>query len=157
MILNTRDLFLLSYLFLLFGYYIGEDLNGNASEDYIGQFPIILEFNYNSINSFLNYDNLEQGNSRQSPIFFFILSLFNKVGFDENSIRFINLNLCFLSVIIFYYCLKKKYPKVKNYFIVLLAVFISFSPSFRALSIWPNGINLGLIFFLLSIYFFLVF
>ena len=49
MILNTRYIFILSYLFLLFGYYIGEDLNGNASEDYIGQYPIILEFNYNSI------------------------------------------------------------------------------------------------------------
>ena len=157
MILNTRYIFILSYLFLLFGYYIGEDLNGNASEDYIGQYPIILEFNYNSINSFLNYDNLEQGNSRQSPIFFFILSLFNKVGFNENSIRFVNLNLCFLSVIIFYYCLKKKYPKVQNYFIVLLSVLIIFSPSFRSLSIWPNSINLGLIFFLLSIYFFLGF
>ena len=49
---------------------------------------------------------------------------------------------------------KKKYPKIQNYFIVLLSVLISFSPSFRSLSIWPNGINLGLIFFLLSIYFF---
>ena len=65
MILDTRYIFILSYLFLLFGFYIGEDLNGNASEDYIGQFPIILEFNNSYVKSFLNYDNLEQGNSRQ--------------------------------------------------------------------------------------------
>ena len=157
MILDTRYIFILSYLFLLFGFYIGEDLNGNASEDYIGQFPIILEFNNSYVKSFLNYDNLEQGNSRQSPIFFFLLSLFNKIGFGENSIRFINLNLCFFSIIIFYYCLKKKYSEIQNYLIILFSVLISFSPSFRSLSIWPNSINLGLVFFLLSIYFFLSF
>ena len=77
MLTNTKYLFILSYLFLLFGFYLGEDLNGNSAEDYIGQFPIIIEFSENLKNSFLNYNNLENGNSRQSPVFFFILSIFS--------------------------------------------------------------------------------
>ena len=53
MITNTKYLFILSYLFLLFGFYLGEDLNGNSAEDYIGQFPIIIEFTL-SIKQILN-------------------------------------------------------------------------------------------------------
>jgi hypothetical protein len=154
---NTKYLFIFSYLFLLFGFYIGEDLNGNSSEDYIGQFPIIIEFSEDLKNSLLNYDNLDNGNSRQSPIFFLILSIFYKFGFTEDSIRFICFNLSFSSIPIFYFCLKKKYPLIKKSLIILLTILISFSPSFRSISIWPNAINLGLIFFLLSIFSFLNF
>ena len=58
MITNTKYLFILSYLFLLFGFYLGEDLNGNSAEDYIGQFPIIIEFSENLKNSFLNSETI---------------------------------------------------------------------------------------------------
>lgn len=157
MIINIRYIFVLSYIFLLFGFFISEDLNGNALEDYVGQFPIVVEFAEDYKNSFLNYDNLEKGNSRQSPIFFYALSLLYKLGLNENTIRIINLNICFFSIIVFYFCLKLKYPYIKNYLVALFAVSISFSPSFRSLAIWPNSINLGLIFFLISIFYYLNF
>ena len=157
MITNTKYLFILSYLFLLFGFYLGEDLNGNSAEDYIGQFPIIIEFSENLKNSFLNYNNLENGNSRQSPVFFLILSIFYNFGFNEETIRFICLNISFFSILIFYFCLKKKYPLINESVLILITIIISLSPSFRAISIWPNAINLGLIFFLLSIFYYFSF
>lgn len=157
MITNTKYLFFFSYILLVFGFFIGEDLNGNAAEDFIGQFPIIIEFSENFQKSFLNYDSLESGNSRQSPIFFFIFSLFYKIGFNEDALRFLNLNICFFSLLVFFLCMKKKYPYIKEYTIVLFSILISLSPSFRSLSIWPNGISFGLIFFLISIYFYLCF
>ena len=52
MITNTKYLFFFSYILLVFGFFIGEDLNGNAAEDFIGQFPIIIEFSENFQNHF---------------------------------------------------------------------------------------------------------
>ena len=71
MLINSRSLFVYSYIFLLLGFYLGEDLNGNAKEDYLGQYHLIKEFSKNYIFAFENYSSLEEGTSRQSPIFFF--------------------------------------------------------------------------------------
>ena len=75
---------------------------------------------------------------------------------NSELLRFLNLNLCFFSVIIFYKCLKILYFEKNNKLnITLVAIIITLSPSFRSLSIWPNSINLGLLLFLISILFFL--
>ena len=103
MIIDIRYIFVLSYIFLLFGFSINEDLNGNASEDYVGQFPIVIEFAKDFKNSFLNYDNLENGNSRQSPMFFYILSILYQFGLNEDTIRIINIHISYVSIIIFYF------------------------------------------------------
>ncbi len=71
--------------------------------------------------------------------------------------RFLNLNLSFLSVLIFYKCLFLIFNKQKSLLISLISTILVFSPSFRSLAIWPNSINLGLLLFLISIYFFLNF
>ena len=71
MLINSRSLFVFSYLILILGFYLGEDLNGNAKEDYLGQFHIINQFAQNFFYTFDNYSSLEEGTSRQSPIFFF--------------------------------------------------------------------------------------
>ena len=59
------------YLILILGFYLGEDLNGNAKEDYLRSISynksICTKFFY----TFDNYSSLEEGTSRQSPIFFF--------------------------------------------------------------------------------------
>ena len=157
MLINSRSLFVYSYIFLLLGFYLGEDLNGNAKEDYLGQYHLIKEFSKNYIFAFENYSSLEEGTSRQSPIFFFILSVFYKVSSNSDVLRFLNLNLSFLSVIIFYKCLFLIFNKQKSLLISFISIILVFSPSFRSLAIWPNSINLGLLLFLISIYFFLKF
>ncbi len=156
MLLNSRSLFVYSYLILFAGFYLGEDLNGNAKEDYLGQFHIILEFSKDVLYSLENYSKLEEGTSRQSPIFFLILSFIYDIVNNSELLRFLNFNLSFFSIIIFYKCLKILYFEKNNEFnITLVAIIFCLSPSFRSLSIWPNSINLGLLFFLISILFFL--
>lgn len=154
---NSRYLFLLSYFLLLIGFYIGEDLNGSSKKDFFSQFHIITEFSKDYIYSFLNYNYFEGGISRQSPVFFFILSIPYKLNLSENLIRFINLNFCFVIILIFYKCIILIYPKISKIKLGLISIIISLSPSFRSLAIWPNSINLGLLFFVISIIFFINF
>ena len=157
MLINSRSLFVFSYLILILGFYLGEDLNGNAKEDYLGQFHIINQFAQNIFYTFDNYSSLEEGTSRQSPIFFFLISIIYKILPSSDLLRFANLNLSFLSIFIFHKCISLIFDKQKILLITLLSIILVFSPSFRSLAIWPNSINLGLLFFLVSLYFFLKF
>ena len=70
MLLNSRSLFVYSYLILFAGFYLGEDLNGNAKEDYLGQFHIILEFSKDVLYSLENYSKLEEGTSTAIALYF---------------------------------------------------------------------------------------
>ena len=146
MLLNSRNLFVYSYLILILGFYIGEDLNGNAKEDYLGQFHIITEFSKNFIYALQNYAELEEGTSRQSPLFFGLLSIIYKIFPSGDLLRFVNFNICFISIFIFYKCLKLVYKQETSLNITLASVILILSPSFRSLAIWPNSINLGLLF-----------
>ena len=157
MLLNSRNLFVYSYLILILGFYIGEDLNGNAKEDYLGQFHIFTEFSKNFIYALQNYAHLEEGTSRQSPLFFGLLSSVYKIIPNSDLLRFVNLNICFISIIIFYKCLKLVYKNETSLNITLISIILVLSPSFRSLAIWPNSINLGLLFFIISIFFYLKF
>ena len=67
------------------------------------------------------------------------------------------MHLCLSLFFIFYSCLKLKFPNVKKEYLQLLSLVIFLSPTFRSLSIWPDSRLPGLIFFTLSIYFFLKF
>ena len=157
MLLNSRNLFVYSYLILILGFYIGEDLNGNAKEDYLGQFHIIAEFSKNFIYALQNYAELEEGTSRQSPLFFGLLSIIYKIFPSGDLLRFVNFNICFISIFMFYKCLKLVYKQETSLNITLVSVILILSPSFRSLAIWPNSINLGLLFFIISIFFYLKF
>ena len=70
MLINSRSLFVFSYLILILGFYLGEDLNGNAKKT-----TWSISYNKSICTKFFlhfdNYSSLEEGTSRQSPIFFF--------------------------------------------------------------------------------------
>ena len=81
---------------------------------------------------------------------------FKKFFTDINSVRFFLLNILVLNQFFFYLCLKELYSKFidkKKLFLISLIIFIS--PSFRANIIWPESAMLGLLFFLIGLYFFL--
>ncbi len=146
--------FIFLYIILIIGFALNEDSTGGAFKDYLNQKRISEDFSLNFIATFLNFDEYA---TRHSPILIIFLSFFEKLNFGDNLIRLIHLHLCILLPILFFSILRKKYEvyKIENLFLLVGLIFLS--PTFRSLSIWPDSKILGLIFFCVSIFFYLRF
>jgi len=152
---NFRNtIFIILYISLVFGFFYGEDLNGGAKGDFLAYLNIINDFNDNFKDTFLNY---ERYGDRHSPLSVILLSQLFKFNLTEFSIRFISLNISILIIFYFYKCLKIVFKDVDKFFLQLLSLIIFLSPTFRALSIWPDSRIYGLLFFLISLFYFLKF
>ena len=147
--------FLFLYLTLVIGFFFGENLNYGSYGDWVGsnRGPI-KDFSNNFTYTFLNFDNYGH---RHSPVYLIFLSLFLDIGLDLNQIRLIHLHLCISLIVIFYQCLRLIFSNISNNYLFLLSLIIFLSPTFRSLAIWPDSRLPGLIFFVLTIYFFLKF
>jgi len=155
LILSNVSFFLFFYLTLLIGFFFGENLNHGSYGDWIGSNrEPIKDFSNNFTYTFLNFDSYGH---RHSPVYLIFLSLFLDLGFDLNQIRLVHLHLCISLIIIFYQCLKLLFTSINNNYLFLLSLIIFLSPTFRSLAIWPDSRLPGLIFFVLTIYFFLKF
>ena len=147
--------FLFFYLTLVIGFFFGENLNYGSYGDWIGSNrEPIKDFSNNFTYTFLNFDSYGH---RHSPVYLIFLSLFLDLGLDLNQIRLVHLHLCISLIIIFYQCLKLLFTNINNNYLFLLSLIIFLSPTFRSLAIWPDSRLPGLIFFVLTIYFFLKF
>ena len=153
--LNNIFLLLFLYLTLIIGFVYGENLNHGSYADWIGanQDPI-KDFSNDFTYTFFNYDSYGH---RHSPVYLIFLSLFLDLGFDIDQVRFVHLHLCILLIVIFYQCLRLVFANINNNYLFLLSLIIFLSPTFRSLAIWPDSRLPGLIFFVLTIYFFLKF
>ena len=152
---NNVSFFLFFYLTLLIGFFFGENLNQGSYGDWIGtNREPIKDFSNNFTYTFLNFDSYGH---RHSPVYLIFLSLFLDLGFNLNQIRLVHLHLCISLIIIFYQCLKLLFTNINNNYLFLLSLIIFLSPTFRSLAIWPDSRLPGLIFFVLTIYFFLKF
>ena len=147
-------LYFLFYLSLLGGFLFGENSTGGAIIDYVGQKSVSIDFSKNFKNTFLNFD---QYATRHSPVLMILLSGFEKLNLSDYVIRLIHLHLCLSLPLIFYYCLKEKYNFLSKEILIVLVGLIFISPTFRSLSIWPDSRVLGLVFFCLSLYFYIKF
>ena len=105
-------------------------------------------------NSFFNY---EKFSTRHSPLLIIILSFLNKVGFQDILIRLIHLHISLVLPFIFYLILKRKFGEENEWSFIILIGLIFLSPTFRTLGIWPDSRLFGLIFFSLSILYYLKF
>ena len=153
--LKNLSFFLLLYLTLIIGFFFGENLNYGSYGDWIGaNREPIKDFSDNFTYTFLNYDSYSH---RHSPVYLIFLSLFLDLGLDIDQVRFVHLHFCILLIVIFYQCLKLLFININNNYLFLLSLIIFLSPTFRSLAIWPDSRLPGLIFFVLTIYFFLKF
>lgn len=147
--------FLFFYLTLVAGFFFGENLNYGSYGDWIGgNREPIKDFSNNFTYTFLNFDSYGH---RHSPVYLIFLSLFLDLGLDLNQIRLVHLHLCISLIIVFYQCLRLLFSNINNNYLFLLSLIIFLSPTFRSLAIWPDSRLPGLIFFVLTIYFFLKF
>lgn len=151
-VINFISIFL--YFFLLLGFFWGEDLNGGAKPDFYSYIDTAELFSNDFINTFLNYD---ERNDRHSPVTIILISQLIKLEFSIVSIRLIGLHISLLIIVIFYKCLKIKFQSVDSFYLKLLTLLFFLSPTFRALSIWPDSRIYGLLFFILSSFYFLKF
>ncbi len=154
-ILKKNYLFLIFYLTILIGFYFDEDLLGGAKHDYLFHLRFIDLFSKDLIEGIRIY-GYQDYLVRNSPIFYIILSYLNKlIGLE--AIRLFNSISSLLLVLIFYRCLKVKYKSINNEILKILSCIIFLSPTVRSHAIWPYPIMWGLIFFTISVYYFLKF
>ncbi len=143
------------YLSLITGFLYNENLNYGAYHDWIiSSSKVVNDFSNNFYETFLNYDEYKH---RHSPIYLIFLSILLDIGFTLDIVRIIHLHLSILLILFFYWCLKLNFNNIDQRYLALLSLVIFLSPTFRSLSIWPDSRLPGLLFFVLTIYFFLKF
>ena len=138
---------------LYLGFIFNEDSSGGAELDYEYLLPYINNF-YNDFDFGLKEFVKNSGTLIHSPAFYIIVGYLLRITENLLFVKVVYLNLSLLLPFLFYLVLKEKY-KTKNNTIFYLSLLIFFSPYFRSSAIWLLGDNLALIFFTLSILFFL--
>ena len=146
--------FLILYTSLIISFFLGENSTGGAIGDYINQKRASQAFASEFLKTFLEYDTY---GTRHSPILIIFLSLFEKIKLPDVFIRLIHLHLALFLPFIFYKCLSVKFKEIDKKILFFLSCLIFLSPTFRSLAIWPDSRLLGLILFVISIYYFLKF
>ncbi len=150
-------IYTICYLSLLIGFILGENVTSGPKRDFLHTWNGAMEFNNNFLPSLLNFENI-QYQTRISPIYLILISSLNDIFKSFDLTRFFLFLIISLSQIVYYKILKLiYYPNIskerKVLFILSCVIFIS--PSFRANIIWPESAMLGLLFFLIGLYFFL--
>ena len=146
--------FLILYTSLIISFFLGENSTGGAIGDYINQKRASQAFASEFLKTFFEYDTY---GTRHSPILIIFLSLFEKIKLPDIFIRLIHLHLALFLPFIFYKCLSVKFKEIDKKILFFLSCLIFLSPTFRSLAIWPDSRLLGLVLFVISIYYFLKF
>ena len=160
--LLKKNYHILIWLILISSVYIGFFLNENITQgpkfDFYHALKQVEEFKKNFQFSFLNFDKLNE-TTRISPVFISVIYFLNELLNDIDRTRFILLNIILLNQIFFYKCLKLTYvgKVLSKDKIFILSCIVFISPSFRANAIWPESAMLGLLFFVISVYYYLKF
>ena len=149
-----NQLFYLLFIFsLIISLYFGENSSGGSEIDHIITKSYIDDFNigfFHGIKSFIENGQI------QSPIFYYLISILQKIFIPE----FLSIIYVFISStlpLIFYKILKIKFNTVNKKYIFFLSLVIFLSPYYRSSSSWITNDNLSLIFFCISIFYFLKF
>ena len=135
------------------GFVLNENSSGGSKGDFNHLLPYIIEFQNNLILGFKIFIN-NPSTLIHSPIFYIIIGLINRFLDNILLIKIFYISLSCSLPFVFYLILKFKYERETDFFFYL-SLLIFFSPYFRSSAIWLTGDNLSLIFFSLSILFFL--
>ena len=146
---------IIGFLTIIYGSYIGEDALGGARNDYLFHEKYIINF-YNNFNE--AFDKFgENYEVRNSPIFFMLASLFLKLGVDIEYLKYLNLIVVLLIVIFLTKTLNLKFGNLSIISKTFLISIVFLSPTIRSIAAWPYPIIYAILFFLISIFYFLKF
>lgn len=156
MVFNKKiTIYLIFSLTLFLGFFFEENSSGGAKIDHQYLLPFIKNFTFDfssGLETFLN----NSASLIHSPVFYILTGLFLKIFGDLSVLKVMYLIVSLILPYFFFTILKKKFNSDYNY-IFYLSLIIFLSPYFRSSAIWLLGDNLSLIFFSLSIFFFLQF
>tara|TARA_Y100000590_G_C15612304_1_gene974327 strand:- start:47 stop:1294 length:1248 start_codon:yes stop_codon:yes gene_type:complete len=148
------SLIVILYFSLILGFFLNENLNFGSYIDWEAANKILInDYSKNFFETFLSHNEY----TRHSPVYYIFLSLFLKLNFSIEFIRLFHLHLSLILIFVFFKCLETKFEEVPKNFLIFLSLIIFLSPTFRSLSIWPDSRLPGLLFFTVTIYFFLKF
>jgi hypothetical protein len=155
-LINFLDKYLLLILYssLIIGFFLNENTLGGSFSDYQNQKIISQKFSEDFLNTFLNFDKEPH---RHSPVLTIVLSVFEKFNISDVIIRLISLHFLLLIIFFFNKCLEVKFNNINKKIVNIISLLIFLSPTFRSLAIWPDSRLYGLLFFIISILFFLKF
>ena len=142
--------FFLFSISLLIGFYFNEDSSGSGGfiADFSNTWGYVEALKENILIRPSNW-------TVHTPLHYILIS---KLSILFENKTFLRLTFCLISIsmpILFYECLKIKYPTVSNKLLLIFASSILLLPSFRSAAIWANNHMTALIFFLLTTLFYL--
>ena len=143
---NNKILYLLLSLSLIIGLFYGEDSSGSGGSiaDFRSTWPLVE-----------NPLNFDCGCEMKFPLHYYIAAIIYNIVNDKEILRLI---YCFASLSIpylFYMCLRIKYTKININNLFLFSLIIFLLPSVRSAAVWPNTQITAIIFFLISLLYFL--
>lgn len=139
---------------IILGFIFNEDSLGGAKNDFYSHLERTLLFKQDFFYYFINYDTLEH---RHSPIFFIFSSKILNFSKSVEIFRFLHLLIPLLIYFFFYLCLKIRFNKIDDKKLALISSLIFISPTIRSYSIWPDSYLYGILFFTISIFYFLIY
>ena len=140
-------------LTLFLGFFLNENSSGGAKIDYEYLIPFIKNFSLN-FRTGLDLFASDSGSLIHSPVFYILIGFFLKITKSILFVKFLYILTSCLLPYVFYLIIKTKY-KVKTDYVFIFSLIIFLSPYFRSSAIWLLGDNLSLLFFSLSILFYL--
>ena len=143
---NNKVLYFILSMSLMIGLFYGEDSSGSGGSiaDFISTWPLVK-----------NPLNFDCGCEMKFPLHYYIASLIYQISQSEFFLKFTYCIAALTVPILLYKCLEIKYPKLNKDNLFLFSLIILLLPTFRSAAIWPNTHLTAIIFFLISVYFFL--
>ncbi|MBD1139666.1 hypothetical protein IDH15_00120 [Pelagibacterales bacterium SAG-MED38] len=151
----------LSILSIYIGFFLDENITIGPKLDWEHALAGSNEFQKNFKYTLLNYDKAladAGAGTRISPIYLIIIFILKKILIDVDLVRFFLMNIIILNQLFFYKSLRLVFKEnINKKYLLILSCILYLSPSFRSNAVWPESAMLGLLFFLISTYFFLKF
>ena len=156
----SKNKIFLSFILLSFliGFVLGEDTLGGGKHDYLYHEKYFFYFYNDFFNTLKNY-GMDQTNEnvRNSPVFYMMFSLFLKMGFEVNSLKYINLIIIIPIIFFLNKCINIKFKNISSITKFYLLSILLLSPTIRTLLTWPYPFLWALSFFIIALYFYLKF
>jgi len=140
----------LAYLSLLIGFFYNENSSGGSEKDFNYTYKFILAISENIVGGLNLMIDL---NFNHFPLHYLFIGTLLKIFKEIWLVKFIYLNFSLIIPLVLYKCLSITVKNKNAVFYITLLLF--FSPYFRSSAIWSTTDNTGILFFLLSILYFL--
>ena len=151
LIKKSHYFFLFLYITLLIGFLYGENTSGGAAYDFSIISKAVVSFSLNYQETFKNYYDFSISHY---PYYYIFLSFLYGTFDSFYAVKLIILHVSLILPFVFYKILKLKFG-VKNIYVFYLPGILFLSAYFRSSAVWALNENIALIFFSLSIFFYL--